>query len=354
MNALPPLATIGIVGAGQLGRMTAQAAQQLGYRTLVLADAPDAPATQVSPHVVAPGFALGDELMRFADAVDVVTFEFENIPAASLDAIASRVDVFPSVHALRTTQDRTLEKRFITSAGIPVAPWRTIESNDDVAAARDAAWPAILKTSTDGYDGRGQRSVASAADLAGAWESLGRTRCVLERRIAFEHEVSVVVARGRSGEVRAFPVARNEHRDHILHRTHVPAGLPAAVEALAQRHAETLAEALGVIGLLTVEFFVLPSGDLLVNELAPRPHNSGHWSLDACVTSQFAQLVRAVAGLPLGRVDVLAPCEMTNLIGDEVHSRDALLALDRAIVHMYGKAEARPGRKMAHVTRLLG
>jgi 5-(carboxyamino)imidazole ribonucleotide synthase len=354
MKRLAPGATIGIVGAGQLGRMTAQAAHALGFRTLVLSDHDDAPATQVSPHVLAPGFAPGPAIEVFARHVDRVTFEFENIPAATLAAIEEHVPVVPNVDCLRITQDREQEKRFIESAGIRVAPWRLIASDDDVQRAMDEArYPAILKTCTLGYDGRGQRTVDAPDMLEAAWSSLGRTRCVLEHRISFSCEISVIVARSTTGEVRAFPPSRNEHRDHILHRSILPSGLLPETEARAVECASELAEALDLMGLLTVEFFVVDDRDLIVNELAPRPHNSGHWTLDACVTSQFEQLVRAVAGLPLGDTSRLAPCEMTNLIGDEVEQRDGLLALPGRCVHLYGKREVRPGRKMGHVTRLL-
>jgi 5-(carboxyamino)imidazole ribonucleotide synthase len=352
MTPLPIGDTLGILGDGQLGRMTADAAHRLGFRTHVFGQDAHAPACQVAGHTTIAPWDDTNALTRFANAVDIITLEFENVPVDTLTFLQTLRPVHPGAPVLHVCRNRLREKLTVQTAGIPTAPWAGIRAWDDLrAAASTIGFPAILKTSELGYDGKGQARVHTLLELEQAFTSFSGVECVLEGVVPFDCEISVITARTASGEQRAFPVARNDHRHHILHRSTVPAGLPAPVEALAQEHAARIADALGVIGLLAVEFFVEPGGLLRVNELAPRPHNSGHWTMDGCQTSQFEQLVRAVTGLPLGDTNALFPTTMLNLIGDEIHDRDAWLARG-ARVHLYGKAEARAGRKMGHVNLL--
>ncbi len=352
-DTIAPGSTIGILGGGQLGRMTAIAAAAMGYKCLILEPQEDCPASQVADHIAG---AYEDEsvLARFADAVDVVTLEFENVPVESLRFLEARAPVRPGSRALEIAQDRILEKDYLNRAGIGTAPWREVTDLAGLtAAAAEIGLPAVLKTARFGYDGKGQAMLKPDSDLAEAWETLGGVRCILEGFIAFDCEVSVIAARASSGETRCFPVVRNEHRDHILYKTHAPAGVSAETERAAEAVAIAAIEVLDLTGLLAVEMFALPDGGVLVNEVAPRPHNSGHWSIEGCATSQFQQLVRAVCNLPLGSTEILHPSEMTNLLGDEIDAWPEILAEPNAYLHLYGKADAKPGRKMGHVTRLL-
>lgn len=345
-------ATIGILGGGQLGRMTALAAARLGFRVHVFTPENDAPGAQVAPRVARAEYLDVDALTDFARHVDVVTFEFENIDVLAPRTLAEHVAVYPSPRVLEICQDRELEKRAITAAGIAVAPWELVTSRQTLQdAVERLGRPSVLKTARMGYDGKGQVKIDPTADLDAAWAHTG-TRCVLEKFVDFACEISVIAARGIHGEISTFPVALNEHRHHILHRTTVPSGLGDSIERQAREIAATLATTLDVVGLLAVEMFVTREGGLIVNELAPRPHNSGHWSQDACETDQFEQLVRAITGRPLGGTSVLRPCVMTNLIGDEVMQAEALLNEPLTRLHLYGKTEARPGRKMGHYNRL--
>lgn len=294
-------------------------------------------------------------LDRFAAEVAVVTLEWENVPVSALERLATRVPVRPGASVLSVTQDRAAEKAFAQTHGIATAPWRPVGSAEDAAAALERLGaPMVLKTARLGYDGKGQALVATEAEAVAAWHRLGAVACVAEGFVAFEREVSAIVARSARGETAVFPLTENQHEDHILARSVVPAAGADELARAADRIAIRLAESLALVGLLAVEMFVTAAGELLVNELAPRPHNSGHWTLDACATSQFEQLVRAVCGLPLGATTLLAPAEMENLLGHAVEAWPQLLAEPGARVHLYGKAAVRPGRKMGHVTRLGG
>jgi len=352
-ETLPPGSTIGVLGGGQLGRMTAMAAAEMGYKCLILEPQEDCPASQVAQHIAG---AYEDEavLKRFADAVDVVTLEFENVPVESLRFLESRVPVRPGSRALEIAQDRILEKDFLNRAGVGTAPWReVIDLAGLKTAAAEIGLPAVLKTARFGYDGKGQVMLQPDSDLAEAWDALGGVRCILEGFVAFDCEVSVIAARTPSGKTGCFPVVRNEHRHHILYKTHAPAGIAATTAEQAEAVALSAIEAMDLVGLLAVEMFACADGSVLANEVAPRPHNSGHWSIEGCATSQFQQLVRAVCDLPLGSTEILHPSEMTNLLGDDIDAWAEILAEPNAHLHLYGKADAKPGRKMGHVTRLL-
>lgn len=347
---LPP-ATIGVLGGGQLGRYLVMAARTMGYRTMVLEPDPHAPAGAVADVHLVAAYDDPPALDRMAAECAVVTTEFENPPAAALHRLAERVAVRPSPQAIEVVQDRRTEKRFLASIGVPTAPFAVIETDHDVVRADEGTigFPAILKTARMGYDGKGQVPVPSAIDLAAAWDALGRVPCVLEQRVPLDREVSVVLARGVDGARATYPVATNVHTGGILDITVVPDPIRHA-DALAVR----IAEALGYVGVLAVEMFVV-GGSLIVNELAPRPHNSGHWTLDAAATSQFEQQVRAVCGLALGDTTLTAGgAAMVNLLGDVWDGGEpdwaAAIAHPGAHLHLYGKREARPGRKMGHIT----
>jgi 5-(carboxyamino)imidazole ribonucleotide synthase len=352
---LPPGSTIGILGDGQLGRMSAMAAARLGYRTHVFGPGADAPGMQVATARTIAGYDDVAALHRFAAAVDVVTFEFENVPAAALSALEGRAPCRPGLKALATCQDRVAEKRFQEAAGIPVAPWRAVDSLDGLhAALAELGLPAVLKTTRMGYDGRGQAVIREVGDAGEAFARLQPHPLVLEAFIPFVAELSAIVARGLDGTAVTFDAVENRHRHHILDLSFAPARLPAPVAGQARRHAGAMAEALGLVGVAALELFLLPDGTLLGNEIAPRPHNSGHWTMDACRCSQFEQHIRAVAGLPLGPTDRHADAVMRNLVGPEGLEAwpDTVAAAD-SVAHWYGKSEARPGRKLGHATRLL-
>jgi 5-(carboxyamino)imidazole ribonucleotide synthase len=355
MTPLPPGSTIGILGGGQLGRMSALAAARLGYRTHVFAPEPDGPGMQVAAaRTVAP---YGDEaaLGAFAAAVDVVTFEFENVPAAALDRLEALVPCRPGVAALRVAQDRILEKRFFERAGLALAPWREVRSESELRQAVAAlGLPAVLKTTRLGYDGRGQAVLRAEPDLAPAFARLAPHPLVLEAFVPFERELSAIAARGADGRVVTFDATENRHAHHILDLSIAPAPVPETVAEGSRAAVARLAESLGLVGLLALEMFLLPDGRLLANEMAPRPHNSGHWTEDACLTGQFAMHVRAVAGLPLPDPARHHDAVMKNLVGPDLFARwpDAA-ALPDVALHLYGKSEARPGRKLGHATRLL-
>jgi 5-(carboxyamino)imidazole ribonucleotide synthase len=352
-SPLPPGSTIGIVGGGQLGRMSAMAAARLGYKCRVLTQEPDGPAAQVCAATIG---AYDDPaaLRAFADAVDVVTFEFENVSAAGLDLLASLRPVRPAPAVLRVSQDRVTEKSLINAAGIGTAYWLPVSDFVDLErGAAQLGLPAVLKTTRLGYDGRGQMVLRTAEDLAVAWERLSPRPLILESFVDFACEISVIVARGADGALAVFDPVENRHRDHILDLTLAPAQVSETVAAEARDVAGRLAHSLHLVGLLAVEMFLGADGALLVNELAPRPHNSGHWTIDACPASQFDMHIRAVAGLPLPPAVRHADAVMKNLVGpDFLDQWQAILASPGLIPHLYGKAEARPGRKMGHVTRL--
>lgn len=344
---------IGIIGGGQLGRMTALAAARLGYKTHIYCPEEACPASQVAFATTTAAYEDKEALTAFAQAVDVVTFEFENIPADSVRLLEGLVPVRPGWKVLETAQDRVVEKSFFNNLGIATAPWRAVNSLGDLEAAVAALGrPSVLKTSRFGYDGKGQVKITAATDLAAAWDSIGKVPAILEGFVDFACEVSVIVARGLDGKAVSFDLVENRHKNHILDVTIAPAGISAALAAQGRAIADQAAQALELVGLLAIELFVTKDGRLLVNEMAPRPHNSGHWTQDACLTDQFEQFTRAVCGLPLGDAARHSDATMTNLIGDDMDQVPALLAEPGARLHLYGKAEARPGRKMGHVNRI--
>jgi 5-(carboxyamino)imidazole ribonucleotide synthase len=348
---LPPGSIIGILGGGQLGRMLALAAARLGMKTHIYCPDSESPAFDVTPRKTVAGYDDAAALAAFAAAVDVVTYEFENVPLATAEIIAARTPLWPNAQALEISQDRLKEKSFIASLDAPVAPYRAVTSLDDLAAALAAlGTPAVLKTTRLGYDGKGQRIIRSAAEAPAAFAALEPKPLVLEAFVPFDREISVVVARGIDGEVAAFEPAENVHRKHILHTSTVPAHISPELASGAINYAALIAGALNYVGVLGVEFFV--TGDaLLVNEIAPRVHNSGHWTEAVCVTDQFEQHIRAICGWPLGDPTRLAPVAMENLIGDEMDGIPGRLG-PGVRPQLYGKAEARPGRKMGHLNRI--
>jgi 5-(carboxyamino)imidazole ribonucleotide synthase len=352
-----PGAVLGVLGSGQLGRMFAIAARRMGYRVHTFSPEEDTPTGQVADVEVTGSYDDLDAIRRFAQGVRVVTFEFENVPAATAEAAGEFAPVRPAGHVLHTTQHRIREKAFITGAGLPLTPYRTVHSSGDLARAiSDLGTPAILKTADFGYDGKGQARINAPAEAETAWSSIGRVPAVLEAFIPFEREISVVAARTADGHYADWGAVENRHRNHILDVTIAPAAVEQRVARRAQEIARAVLEALEVTGVLCVEFFVKPGGDLLINELAPRPHNSGHFTFDASLTSQFEQQLRAVCGLPLGSTDLLRPAAMANLLGDLWFPRepnwDAAAAFPNVKLHLYGKLAPRPGRKMGHLTAL--
>ena len=354
-SPLPPGSTIGILGGGQLGRMSALAAARLGYRCHVFAPEADSPGMQVAAARTIAPYEDAAALAAFAAAVDVVTFEFENVPAATLDILAPLVPCRPGVEALRIGQDRALEKSFFESAGLPVGPWRPVATREELDSAVAAlGLPAVLKTTRLGYDGRGQAVLRSPSELDAAWARLVPRPLILEAFIDFEREVSAIAARGSHGSLATFEATENRHVHHILDLSIAPAPVRPGIAEAARRHVARLAESLGLVGVLALEMFLLPDGRLLANEMAPRPHNSGHWTMDACLCGQFEMHVRAVAGLPLPDPGRHHDAVMKNLVGPESFGRwPELAAQDGVALHLYGKAEARPGRKLGHATRLL-
>src|SRR5690349_17849981 len=357
---ISPGNTLGILGGGQLGRMLGQAAQTLGYRVHVFEPAGPCPAGAVANKEINASFEDVPALKEFARECAVVTYEFENIPSAPLNAIAPLVPLHPRAEVLHTTQNRQREKAWLRQHGFPHVRYAEALDGDIVSVIGQVGRPCVVKTADFGYDGKGQMKIADDADLEKASAIFRGRRCVLERWVDFSCEVSVLVARSSTGETKAFPIAENIHSRHILDFSIVPARVNHAVARDAVQLATAIAEKLGVVGLLAVEMFVTPGGEVLVNELAPRPHNSGHWSIDGCETSQFEQHVRAVCGVPLGAVDVKEPTVMVNILGDAWRWHDnklvgdpawkVVLEASRAKLHLYGKAEPRPGRKMGHFT----
>ncbi len=358
-DAILPGATIGCLGGGQLGRMFALAARKMGYRVHTVDPQPDSPTGQVSDREYNVPFTDIATLTEFARGVDVVTYEFENIPVEALDALAPRVKLRPGRDVLYTTQNRLREKQFLSGAGFPVAPFRVVQSEAELrTAVAELGCPCVLKTADFGYDGKGQQKITYDTDLAAVWKKHGLYNGVLEAWVPFAAELSVVVGRGarmnefEEHEALAFPPTVNDHENHILATSVAPAPLADSILARAQSIGIAIAKELNVVGLLAVEFFLTKRGDLLVNELAPRPHNSGHYSFDACVTSQFEQQLRAVCGLPLGDTRLLSPVIMRNLLGDVwangTPNWSRLLELPGLRLHLYGKSEPRVGRKMGH------
>lgn len=358
MTRTAPLAAgsaIGIIGGGQLGRMLAMAAARLGYRTIILEPQADCPALQVANRQIEAAYDSRAALEELAASAAVVTYEFENVPVAAAERLARTVPVYPPPRALEVAQDRLVEKAFLNEAGISTASYLPVDNDADLAAALESFGGAgVLKTRRLGYDGKGQRVFrdAVAADAAGVHAAMGGVPLILESFMPFVREVSVIAARGRDGSLAAYDVAENVHRDGILRSSAVPAALPAATAARARDAAFAVMEALGYVGVIGVEFFVLEDGALVANEIAPRVHNSGHWTEAACAVSQFEQHIRAIAGLPLGDPRRHCDCVMENLIGDDVLRAPELAAEPGLVLHLYGKAEARPGRKMGHFTRI--
>ena len=352
-DPIPPGATIGILGGGQLGRMIALAAAELGYRCHVYCPEPESPAADVAAVATVAAYDDRAALDAFARAVDVVTLEFENIPVATVEHLAKQVAVRPGADALRITQDRLLEKDFVRASGGGTADYRAVGSRSELAAALAAlGTPAILKTRRFGYDGKGQTRIASLTDADAAWNAIGSAPCILEAFVPFALEVSVIVARAPDGTVAAFVPVENRHKAGILDVTIAPAPIAPATMLAAEALARRLAERLGIVGMLAVEMFVTRDGAVLVNELAPRVHNSGHWTIEACVTSQFEQNVRAVCGLPLGSPARHSNAVMRNLIGADVERWADFVRQPDTKLHLYGKRETRAGRTMGHVTRL--
>ena len=365
LPAARPAAWLGVMGGGQLGRMFAQAAQSMGYQVAVLEPAASCPAGQVAQRLINAGYSDAAGLDALAAQCLAVTTEFENVPADSLSRLAQHVFVAPDARGVSVAQDRIAEKRFFVdcaaASGVLPAPHKTIASFDDIDAIGDDLLPGILKTVRLGYDGKGQVRVSSRADVRAAFEGMNQVTCLLEKMLPLAYEVSVLTARGADGASVVYPIAENVHRDGILFTTTVPGpNVSAQTAATAQRAAQAIVAELGYVGVLCIEFFVLADGSLVVNEMAPRPHNSGHYTMDACVTSQFAQQVRAMARLPLGDVRQHSPAVMLNILGDvwfdgdtdtvREPAWDRVLALPGACLHLYGKDDPRRGRKMGHLT----
>lgn len=352
-NSIPR--TLGILGGGQLGRMSALAAARLGIRTHIYApDGDNCPAAQISTSYTQGSYDDVDMLKSFAQNCDVISYEFENIPVETVRLLNDLKLVYPRDNLLDISQNRLKEKQFLNDIGIKTAPWKAAYAVDDIRQAmQDPDFTqCILKTTRFGYDGKGQVFQKDSSTIEQSWQDLGSDELIVEGVIDFMAEISVVVARNASGEVKAYPPTLNEHSNHILAKTHYPAPIDDAIQVRAVQMATQLAERVDLIGILALELFVTRDGDLLANEIAPRTHNSGHWTIDACAVSQFEQHVRAVCGLPLGNTEPHSPATMINLIGDDVHKIGDYLAMENACVHLYGKDDVKPGRKMGHVTIL--
>ena len=353
IQALPPGSTIGILGGGQLGRMLALAAAPLGLKCHIYNDV-EGPACEVAAASTIAPFDDMSKIEAFAHAVDVVTYEFENVPLVAADAARRIKPLRPGLKSLEVSQDRLVEKSFVSDLGIPVAPFANIEGAGDFEAAlRNVGTPSILKTRRLGYDGKGQVRIASVQELAAAFDEIGRAPATLEAMVQFEHEVSVILVRSAYGDIDCYDIPVNRHEGGILRTSSVPCRLDANYQARAREIAASIAEELDHVGVMAVEmFFVGGSEPLIVNEIAPRVHNSGHWTQDACAICQFENHIRAVAGWPLGLTERHSDARMDNLIGDEVNAWERFAGEPHACLHLYGKAEARPGRKMGHVNWL--
>ena len=354
MNKLPFGATIGILGGGQLGRMMAIAAAQLGYKCHVYCPEENNPAEHVCHKATHASYEDMDALDEFANSVDVVTYEFENIPVPTVERITKFTAVFPSSNVLQISQDRLAEKTFLNNLGIETAPFSAASSVEEAQTAlKKIGYPAVLKTRRFGYDGKGQAIVRNPNELENAWNALDSDNIIIEGFIDFDLEISVLAVRSQNGEIRCFCPVENAHKNHILDVSIAPARIDETVRLLAIEQATNIIENIDYVGVLTVEFFVSKDNPRLrVNEIAPRVHNSGHWTIDACASSQFEQHVRAVCGLPLGDTSFSGEARMTNLIGEDILRVDDLLSEDGVFVHLYGKTEMRRGRKMGHFTKL--
>ena len=353
---LEPGQTIGILGGGQLGRMLAEAASRLGFDVAILDPEPDAPAGRVAAHRFVAAYDDPKALEALAAAASVVTYEFENVPAAAVAQLAAiGVEVAPGPEALRVAQDRMAEKTFLNAHGAPTVAFAAADTAEAaVAAVEQVGAPALMKTRREGYDGKGQRWVEQAADAAGAFAELGGVPVIVEAAAAFERELSIIAARGRDGAIAVYPLAENHHEGGILRRSIAPARASKATADQAERIAARILSGLDYVGVIGVELFEMAGGQLLVNEIAPRVHNTGHWTQDGCEVDQFEQHIRAVAGWPLGPTAAIARVDMLNLLGDEVDGWRRFAAEPETRVHLYGKREAKPGRKMGHVNRVKG
>lgn len=352
-----PGAAIGVLGSGQLGRMFAIAARQMGYRVHTFSPDQDTPTGQIADLEVVASYDDLDAVAKFARSVSVVTFEFENVPAPTAEAANRAAPVRPDGAILHTTQQRIREKRFLAKTGLPITPYREVRSLDDLhQALTELGYPAVLKTAAFGYDGKGQFKIDSPNHIPEAWEAVRGQESVLEAFVDLQCEISVVAARGDDGQFVHYGAIENQHSRHILDLSIAPARVPPEISNRAVEMARTVLDELGVVGVLCVEFFVTRAGELLINELAPRPHNSGHLTVDACVTSQFEQQLRAVCGLPLGSSAMHRPAAMANLLGDIWSTGEpdwpAACAFPDVKLHLYGKLKPRPGRKMGHLTAL--
>ncbi|MFW0777378.1 MAG: 5-(carboxyamino)imidazole ribonucleotide synthase [Rickettsiales bacterium] len=348
---LSPGSTIGILGGGQLGRMLAQAAATMGYHTHIYCPDPDSPAFDVSGKHTIASYEDSEALKKFAKEVSVVTYEFENIPVSELKVIEK--SLHPSLDILSTCQHRVLEKQALAKLGIPTAPFAPVSSLEELEkAAKKIGFPCIIKTATMGYDGKGQVFIEDEKSLKSAWRTLDNNNAILEGFVKFHMEASVVVARDAKGNVSCYCPVQNIHKNHILDETIAPAPISLTDNIKAEQIARKIAEGMELVGLMAVEMFMAEDGEIVVNELAPRPHNSGHWTMDACITSQFEQTIRAVCGLPLGDTSRLCDAKMKNLIGSDVNDWKKYIEMPNAKLHLYGKKESRPGRKMGHVTFL--
>ena len=357
-RVIEPPATVAVLGGGQLGRMFLQAAQRMGYRGLVLSATLDGPAAQVANEtILGPPNSLS-ALRMVAEAASAVTVEFENVSSPGLRWLSRRMPVRPGWRTVRVSQDRLREKQFLAACGFPLAPWKSVRRESELTQAVAAlGLPMILKTSASGYDGKGQVRVSRPHEATTAWDTLGRVPCVAEAVVSFAAEISVIVVRGEDGRRDAYPPCLNRHDRHILDSTVIPAPIGPRATMIARSLALGVAEALGTVGVLTVEFFLSTDGSLAINEIAPRPHNSGHATIEAAVTSQFEQQVRAACGLPIGSTELVSPAAMVNLLGDlwaaGTPRWDQALGADPGIkLHLYGKKTAKPGRKMGHLTVL--
>ena len=354
MRTLAPGSTIGILGGGQLGRMLALSTSQLGFKTHIYCPEKNNPAEQVAHKVTHADYADEKSLTAFAKTVDVVTYEFENIPVSTVEFLCTKVTVFPNSKVLQVSQDRLFEKNFLNGLDIVTAPFYGVSSVEDVISAlNNLSYPAVLKTRRFGYDGKGQAIVNAKNDVKDAWHTLNNDQIIVEAFIDFDIEISVIAVRDQGGEVKCFAPVENKHKNHILDISTAPARIKNEIKKAAIKHVTKIISELDYVGVLTVEFFVSKDEPMLrVNEIAPRVHNSGHWTIEACPSSQFEQHIRAICGLPLGDTSFTGKAQMTNLIGDDILQYEMLLNEKGARVHHYGKKEIRAGRKMGHVTRI--
>ena len=350
---IEPGSIIGILGGGQLGRMLAHAASKLGYRVHIFTNEKDSPASHVAFKTTVAEYTDTQALEAFAKQVSVATIEFENIPVETVAHVAKHIAVNPGTEVLRICRNRIREKTFVNQHDVETAPFHLVTNLEELrAAALEVGFPCVLKTTEMGYDGKGQEMLHQLGDVEPAWNALKTSEAILEGFVDFRAEISVIIARNEQGEMAVYPPVQNHHRHHILDPTIAPAPINRTLSDQAQNMAKTIAQGLGLIGLLCVEMFVTKDDRLLVNELAPRPHNSGHWTIDACHTSQFEQCVRAVCGLPFGSTARFCDAEMKNLIGDDIAMWHDAVRDPMAKIHLYGKTETRKGRKMGHITYL--